>query len=297
MKRLKRERLSLTQERLKEAFYYEPSTGIINRILPLNGSLKTRVGTVVKGGYIKIVVDKQSILAQDFIWLYTYGVIPNEVIYFKNGDRTDLRLSNLSIDPSDRPKYNKINISYEMYNNGVTQELVKKMFDYDPNTGIVTRKISRSGRGGKRGTIVNTLNDKGYLYVRLGARSLPLHRVIWLWWYGYWPEHNLDHIDRCRTNNRINNLREVSNQCNARNRCVRRTSKTGVTGVGWCNRQQEWSVNICPGKSEKRFLAYCEDFTEAVAHRLAAEQCLDWAGCDSSSSAYQYMQRYLKGEP
>jgi len=34
-------------------------------------------------------------------------------------------------------------------------------------------------------------------------------------------------------------------------------------------------------------------FTEAVAHRLAAEQAVDWAGCDSCSSAYQYMKEYL----
>ncbi len=38
-----------------------------------------------------------------------------------------------------------------------------------------------------------------------------------------------------------------------------------------------------------------KDFTEAVAHRLAAEQALDWSGCDSSSPAYQYMQNYIEG--
>ena len=38
------------------------------------------------------------------------------------------------------------------------------------------------------------------------------------------------------------------------------------------------------------------DLTEAVAHRLAAEQSMNWAGCESSSSAYLYMQKYLKGD-
>lgn len=36
------------------------------------------------------------------------------------------------------------------------------------------------------------------------------------------------------------------------------------------------------------------DFTEAVAHRLAAEQCLGYNSCDNQSSAYLYMQKYLK---
>lgn len=42
------------------------------------------------------------------------------------------------------------------------------------------------------------------------------------------------------------------------------------------------------------YLSIFDDFTEAVAHRLAAEQCLDWDGCDSTSPAYLYMKEYLK---
>lgn len=33
---------------------------------------------------------------------------------------------------------------------------------------------------------------------------------------------------------------------------------------------------------------------EAVCHRLAAEQCVNWPGCDSSSPAYQYVQKMLR---
>ena len=38
-----------------------------------------------------------------------------------------------------------------------------------------------------------------------------------------------------------------------------------------------------------------KNFDEAVCHRLAAEQCLVWDGCDNSSTAYQYVQKMLSG--
>jgi len=36
---------------------------------------------------------------------------------------------------------------------------------------------------------------------------------------------------------------------------------------------------------------------EAVAHRLAGEQALEWEGCDSSSDAYKYIQAYRANKP
>ena len=35
------------------------------------------------------------------------------------------------------------------------------------------------------------------------------------------------------------------------------------------------------------------DFTEAVAHRLSSEQCLNWSNCDSFSPAFKHIQNYL----
>ena len=35
---------------------------------------------------------------------------------------------------------------------------------------------------------------------------------------------------------------------------------------------------------------------DAVCARLAAEQCLNWEGCDSNSSAYQFVKKYILGD-
>jgi len=38
-----------------------------------------------------------------------------------------------------------------------------------------------------------------------------------------------------------------------------------------------------------KYLGRFSDFIEAVAHRLAAEQCLNWGNCDCASSSYRFM--------
>ena len=60
----------------------------------------------------------------------------------------------------------------------VTMELLREIFDYDPETGVVTRKIARGNR--KANASVGHYRG-GYLRVKIGKRLYELHRVIWLW--------------------------------------------------------------------------------------------------------------------
>lgn len=46
------------------------------------------------------------------------------------------------------------------------------------------------------------------------------HRVVFAFIHGKWPTHEIDHIDRVRTNNRPSNLRDVPHRVNMRNRAV-----------------------------------------------------------------------------
>ncbi len=109
--------------------------------------------------------------------------------------------------------------------------------------------------------------------------------------HGYWPENHIDHINRDKADNRLCNLREVSNQCNIRNAKVGKNTTTKINGV--CPHKRGYEVYI--KVNYKKFnLGVFEDFVEAVAHRLAAEQCLDWSGCDTSSSAFCFMQEYQR---
>lgn len=169
----------------------------------------------------------------------------------------------------------------------LTQKRVKELFDYDPETGLLVWKDSLETKG--------FLNKSGYIVVSIGSKNYLAHRLIWLWCYGYFPEHQVDHINRDKTDNRLCNLREVSASCNIRNRGILRNNKSGVTGVrvGVGEASGKFYAFIT-NEGKPRHLIVCKDFTEAVAYRLAAEQCLGYSSCDSQSSAFLYMQDYIK---
>ena len=144
------------------------------------------------------------------------------------------------------------------------------------------------------GSIAGNLNKhSGYYEITIRGKSYKVHRLIFMWHHGYMPENPVDHRDRNPLNNKIDNLREVSIQCNNRNCNVRVDNKTQVIGVFFHKQSRKWEAKVrVMGKCTT--LVRTNDFVEAVAHRLAAEQHLNWFECSSDSTAYQFMQNYLK---
>ena len=201
----------------------------------------------------------------------------------------------------EKEKKTKKRVACRPINELMTYEEANAALCYDPETGIITRRVTVfTGRARNipkvlAGDVATLKRSNGYLRVVINYKEYQAHRVAWLLHYGHWPENDLDHENRIVDDNRICNLREVSKQCNMRNCKVAKNNKTGVTGVRWDKRDKTFIVNV--SVFEKNiYIASARDFTEAVAHRLAAEQALDWSGCDSNSSAYQYMQAYVRGE-
>lgn len=171
---------------------------------------------------------------------------------------------------------------------GVNRETLNKLFIYDPESGLVTRRVFVNSRA-KEGDKVGYMSRCGYLQVRIANSNYPLHRIIWLMVYGYMPESFIDHINRVRDDNRLSNLREVTSYCNMRNSSKQKRNRSGVTGV--CEtKDKTWQVSISDF-NRPVYLGRYIDFTEAVCHRYAAEQCLNWHSCDDNSTAYQYLKQ------
>jgi hypothetical protein len=88
--------------------------------------------------------------------------------------------------------------------------------------------IARNDRAGK---IAGKKRKDGYVDICINRKLYLAHRLVWLYVYGNWPPHQIDHINRDRTNNRIHNLRLATPAQNAQNRTIAKNNKSGFTGV------------------------------------------------------------------
>jgi hypothetical protein len=113
--------------------------------------------------------------------------------------------------------------------------------------------------------------NRGYLTGTINGRKLLAHRVVWAIVHNQWPSGDMDHIDHCRTNNKIKNLRIVSNCENRRNQSMASNNTTGATGVYWYPRCKKWLAQIQVNKKQIH-LGLFSDFNDAVKIRKAAER-------------------------
>ncbi len=156
----------------------------------------------------------------------------------------------------------------------LTAEYLRSILHYDQETGIFTRKV-RTAHRVKAGDVAGCPDGRGYLQIRVCSRKYRAHRLAWLHVYGEWPEDQLDHINRDRADNRISNLREVTNKQNGQNASKRSDNKSGHPGVYWDKQKSKWRALITHNQKDIH-LGYFENLEDAVAARKAAEK-LYWA--------------------
>jgi hypothetical protein len=136
-------------------------------------------------------------------------------------------------------------------NNKITQAELKEEVNYDSETGLFTWNKRKFGV--TLGMGAGSIND-GYLCIKVKGKSYKAHRLAWLYETGAWPKEQIDHIDGNRLNNKICNLREARLIDNAKNRCVSRTSKTGIRGVWWNKIRQRYEAYISHNKKRTRII-------------------------------------------
>jgi hypothetical protein len=89
-----------------------------------------------------------------------------------------------------------------------------------------------TGRRVKAGGKAGTLMPDGYTRIRINGNLFRAHRLVWFVTYGKFPDNDIDHIDGDKSNNRIENLRDVSQRVNSQNRKKRDRCDTDLpTGV------------------------------------------------------------------
>jgi hypothetical protein len=213
--------MKLEQAYLHEALDYDPDTGgFVWKIRP-QAHFRTQRGMRTfnsrfagkPAGHLDslghIVIGRQ--LAQRLAWIYVNGECPSTLRHI-NEIRSDNRISNLA-------EAHTIQ-TCEVRPRNLDRQKAESLFRYDQSTGGLfwkerPRSHFNTTRGWKLfnkkfcGKEAGFLGPAGYRIVEIDGNGWAVHRIVWLLHTGFLPE-RLDHVNRVRSDNRIENLRECS---------------------------------------------------------------------------------------
>lgn len=130
----------------------------------------------------------------------------------------------------------------------LTQAFVQQALAYDPETGVFTWRASKRGSV-KAGDSAGFTRSDGYIRIKVGQQAAWAHRLAWLYVYGVWPTHQIDHINGDPSDNRIANLRDVLPRINMQNERHGRRRKCGgsLIGAHWSKVWSRWKSSINSG--------------------------------------------------
>lgn len=207
---------SLSTEDLRKLLHYCPDTGIFTWVRTLKKGLVA--GTPHKSGFLRVNLRGESYFMHRLAWLWVYGEFPRTTLLHINGVKTDNRICNLTAD-------GKV---------GVLLDYIRSRLTYSPTEG----EFYWVSDGSKLNT---SLTGRGYVKTSVLGKIHYIHRLAWLWVHGRWPDYEIDHINRVKTDNRLDNLREVNSSENCQNRLV--DGPSGLPGVRM-GKSGSWETSI-----------------------------------------------------
>lgn len=124
--------------------------------------------------------------------------------------------------------------------NTLTQKLLNHLFEY--KEGNLYWKSPTSIRV-RIGQIAGGLDANGYSTIGILGNRYKTHRIIYFMFYNKFPI-VIDHINGIPSDNRIENLREATQQNNVHNARTPKDNKSGIKGVCWDKSRNKWLCTI-----------------------------------------------------
>lgn len=137
-------------------------------------------------------------------------------------------------------------------------EQLRELFEYDKETGEIFWKRRLAG----------SLNNHGYLQINALGHQITNHRLAFALVNGYFPEEEIDHINRNRADNRWENLQQATRSQNLYNTGMLKNNTSGFKGV-CATKAGNWEAAITIG-NKKRYLGRFGTPEEAHEAYLAA---------------------------
>lgn len=149
---------------------------------------------------------------------------------------------------------------------------VLRQVSYDPATGEFRRLVSRS-RSPAGSDAAKKIDTHGYRVVCIGGRQVRAHRLAWFYMTGEWPQHDIDHRDTNRQNNRFLNLRPATRRQNLANASLSARNTSGSKGVHLYAKTGRWQayINVNGKRKHLGFFATRDEAAQAYACAAAKE--------------------------
>lgn len=159
----------------------------------------------------------------------------------------------------------------------LTAERLRNILTYDPSSGVF--RWINGGRNIRRGQEAGaTVN--GYRVIQIDGRRHYGQRLAWLYTFGRWPTDEIDHINGDPSDNKLQNLRDVTRSANMHNqRHAHKGNKwSQLLGAHWNSRQRAWTSSI---RTNGRLIYLGVFATDKDAHDayVSAKRALHSDGC------------------
>ena len=144
----------------------------------------------------------------------------------------------------------------------LTTDVLHELFEY--KEGKLYRKVTTGGQ--LKGAEAGSLHHEGYLDVKINGKQYRVHRIIYMMFYGHIPRNmQIDHINRNRMDNRIENLRVVTH-------CENQWNVSEKKGYHFIPKYNKYRVRITANRKRILIGDYNTEEEAADAYKEAKEK-------------------------
>jgi hypothetical protein len=142
-------------------------------------------------------------------------------------------------------------------------DMLAEYFYVDGGNLVAKKPYGRHGRK-SAGEIAGSMNSTGYWQLKFKGRMYLAHRIVYFIEKGSWPVGDIDHINGDKTDNRFENLRDVTRGENKRSYVTKSPGKTSkFRGVYLPSGRTKW-VSRIEFKGVNKVIGYYDTEEEAA---------------------------------